>query len=156
MRWVQDSYSAVSGQKINYEKSLICFSFNVMQQSRDEVVGSLGVCEGDTFGKYQGSPSLVGRKRKVILAFIKDKILTRVRSWNAKFLSRADREVLLKTVIKAMPSYAMMVFLLPIGICRDIETIMNEYWWTGTAGNGKGIKWKTWGVLAQNSWWNGI
>ncbi|XP_019159670.1 PREDICTED: uncharacterized protein LOC109156271 [Ipomoea nil] len=71
-------------------------------------------------------------------------ILAKVRTWNARFLSRAGREVLLKNVIQALPSYAMMVFLLPQGTCRDIETLMKEYWWTGTVGSGKGIRWRSW------------
>ncbi|XP_019163583.1 PREDICTED: uncharacterized protein LOC109159926 [Ipomoea nil] len=46
-----------------------------------------------------------------------------------------------------MPSYAMLVFLLPQGICREIETLMNEYWWTGTVGNGRGLRWRSWSGL---------
>ncbi|XP_019160454.1 PREDICTED: uncharacterized protein LOC109157024 [Ipomoea nil] len=108
------------------------------------VTQSLRVTEGNTAGKYLGLPSLVGRRKKQILGFLKDRILAKVRSWNAKFLSRAGREVLLKNVIQAMPSYAMMVFLLPLGICKDIETLMNEYWWTGTMENGRGLRWRSW------------
>ncbi|XP_019196124.1 PREDICTED: uncharacterized protein LOC109190114 [Ipomoea nil] len=96
------------------------------QHVKEDVVVLLGVDEGDTAGRYLGLP------------------LAKVQSWNARFLSRAGREVLLKTVIQPMPSYVMMVFLLPIGLCKEIETIMNEYWWTDSAGQVRGIKWKSW------------
>ncbi|XP_019189231.1 PREDICTED: uncharacterized protein LOC109183618 [Ipomoea nil] len=85
--------------------------------------------------------------KKHILGFLKERILGKVRSWNAKFLSKAGREVLLKNVIQAMSSYAMMVFLLPSGICKEIETLMNEHRWTGSVNNGKGIRWRTWAGL---------
>ncbi|XP_019150584.1 PREDICTED: uncharacterized protein LOC109147383 [Ipomoea nil] len=144
MKYVLDKYSRASGQMINYDKSVVYFSSNMKPAQRTMVTQILGGVEGDTAGKYLGLPSIVGRRKKQILGFLKYKILAKVRSWNARFLSRAGREVLLKNVIQAMPSYAMMVFLLPRGTCRDIETIMNEYWWTGTMGNGKGIRWRSW------------
>ncbi|XP_019166948.1 PREDICTED: uncharacterized protein LOC109162718 [Ipomoea nil] len=28
-----------------------------------------------------------------------------------------------------------------------METLMNEYWWTGSVGSGKGIRWRLWGGL---------
>ncbi|XP_031106197.1 uncharacterized protein LOC116010837 [Ipomoea triloba] len=116
MKYVLDTYSAASGQKLNFDNSMVCFGTNVHQQQRNEVINILGVSQGDTAQKYLGLPSLVGRNKKPILGFLKDKILNRVRSWNSKFLSRAGREVLIKNVLQAMPCYAMMVFLLPIGM----------------------------------------
>ncbi|XP_019184299.1 PREDICTED: uncharacterized protein LOC109179193 [Ipomoea nil] len=46
-----------------------------------------------------------------------------------------------------MPCYAMIVFLLPIGLCNEIESILNRYWWSGTVTGGKGIRWKSWTKL---------
>lgn len=148
MKNILDMYSIASGQRINFDKSLVCFSTNVPQQTRNEVVNILEVSQGETHGKYLGLPSLVGRNKKTIQGFLKDKILNRVRSWNSKFLSRAGREVLLKNVLQALPCYAMMVFLLPVGLCREIEIALNEYWWTGMIGNGKGMRWRSWNGLS--------
>ncbi|XP_031120296.1 uncharacterized protein LOC116023435 [Ipomoea triloba] len=147
MRTILDVYSAALGQRINFDKSMVCFSTNVSQNDRHDVVNTLGISEGDTTGKYLGLPSLVSRKKKVILGYLKDNILSRVRSWNSRFMSRAGREVLLKNVLQAMLCYAMMVFLLPVGLCADIESILNKYWWTGTVGNGTGLRWKSWSRL---------
>ncbi|XP_019198180.1 PREDICTED: uncharacterized protein LOC109192007 [Ipomoea nil] len=149
MRYVLDTYARASGQHVNYDKSAACFSANVPQSRRNEVVDVLGVEEGETSGKYLGLPSLVGRRKNAILGFLKDRILTRVRSWNAKFLSRAGREVLLKNVLQAMPAYAMMVFLLPLGLCREIEVVLNQYWWSGDVSNGRGIRWRSWEGLSR-------
>lgn len=81
------------------------------------VVGSImGVrMEGDA-GNYLGLPSLVGKNKRDILGFIKSKIVTIISSWNHNFLSRAGREVLIKSVIQAIPSFAMNLFLLHKGL----------------------------------------
>ncbi|KAL6509414.1 hypothetical protein OROGR_022724 [Orobanche gracilis] len=94
---------------VNYEKSAICFRRNTVEADRRAAESILGVREGTTAEKYLGLPSLVGRRKKEILGYLKDRILGQIRSWNSKFLSRAGREVLLKSVIQAMPSYAMMM-----------------------------------------------
>ncbi|CAH9072880.1 unnamed protein product [Cuscuta epithymum] len=46
-----------------------------------------------------------------------------------------------------MPTYAMNVFLLPIDLCREIEVLMNGFWWQGKSG--RGIRWKAWDFLSQ-------
>ncbi|XP_019150691.1 PREDICTED: uncharacterized protein LOC109147545 [Ipomoea nil] len=148
MKEVLDVYALASGQLVNYDKSVLCFSANVAQHSRENVVNVLGVAQGDTAGRYLGLPSLVGRNKKAILGFLKDRILNRVRSWNSRFLSRAGWEVLLKNVLQAMPCFAMMVFALPITMCKEIEVMLNRYWWTGSIVNAKGIRWKAWQAVS--------
>ncbi|XP_019158352.1 PREDICTED: uncharacterized protein LOC109155081 [Ipomoea nil] len=48
-----------------------------------------------------------------------------------------------------MPTYAMMVSLLPLGLCREFQNIMNQYWWIGRVGDGRGIKWRSWEGLCK-------
>ncbi|KAK9190098.1 hypothetical protein WN943_018699 [Citrus x changshan-huyou] len=56
-------------------------------------------------------------------------------------LSRARKEILLKTVALVMPNYAMSVYLLPKDLCRELEGMMNSYWWRNNHSRGKGINW---------------
>lgn len=37
---------------------------------------------------------------------------------------RAGKEVLLKTVIQSLPTYAIIIFLLHIDTCNDLERMM--------------------------------
>jgi hypothetical protein len=46
-------------------------------------------------GKYFGLPSIIGRDKKSILSFIKDRIWKKIQRWNSRSLSRAYKEVLI-------------------------------------------------------------
>ena len=41
---------------------------------------------------------------------------------------KAGREVLIKTIAQAIPTYSMSLFLLPKTLCSDINSIMAKYW----------------------------
>ena len=59
-------------------------------------------------------------------------IWRKLQGWEGKLLSQASREVLIKSVIQAIPTYAMGCFKLPLGLCDDIETMIKKF------GGGKG------------------
>ncbi|KAM6580302.1 hypothetical protein CsatA_004076 [Cannabis sativa] len=64
------------------------------------------------------------------------------------FENASGKEILLKTVVQSMPTYAMSVFLLPIGTCNEIEKLMASFWWKTKSSNGRGIIWMSWDCLA--------
>lgn len=156
MRDILAEYEEASGQMINYEKSTITVSKNVDDDMQNKVAEILKVRKGEGGSRYLGLPSLVGRRKKEILGFIKDRIVSRVNSWNNKFLSKAGKDVLLKSVIQAIPSYAMSVFLLPLNTCKEIETLMNGYWWGHNSNEVKGIRWMTWSRLCKSKKHGGL
>ncbi|PNX88133.1 ribonuclease H [Trifolium pratense] len=94
-------------------------------------------------GNYLGLPSMIGRKKKDVFAYIKDRVWKRINSWKGRSLSRAGKEVMIKSVLQAIPSYVMSIYLLPDSIIKDIERMMNSFWWGGGANN-KGIRWLAW------------
>ncbi|KAM1113445.1 hypothetical protein ACFX2B_045563 [Malus domestica] len=48
----------------------------------------------------------------------------------------------------AMPNYAMSCFKLPIGVCRDMEKAIRNYWWRGNEQR-KGVNWISWDRLMK-------
>ncbi|XP_019181782.1 PREDICTED: uncharacterized protein LOC109176840 [Ipomoea nil] len=128
------------------DDSLLFFKAKVHKNTRDndrnDVALILGVDQAPNYGKYLGLPSFIGRNKKAAFSYIEDKIRQRIVSWNKKLLTQASKEVLLKSVAQAMPTFSMSVFLLPMGICTAIERTMNRYWWG--SGNDRGIHWKAW------------
>lgn len=75
------------------------------KQVQEEIKNMLIVRNDLSNTKYLGLPSLVGRSKKRVFSFIKEKVWKRIRSWNSKLLSRAGKAVLLKSVAQAIPSY---------------------------------------------------
>jgi len=70
----------------------------------------------------------VGKSRKLAFHDIIDKVAQRLGNWKVKFLSQAGKEVLLKAVIQAIPTYCMGVLQLPIGLCKEINQLMQKFW----------------------------
>jgi hypothetical protein len=85
-------YEHASGQAINFRKSAIAFSTNTSQDIIVAIKSILGVYETIGSGKYLGLPSMVGRNKKAIFSYLKDRIWKKCQSWNARSLSRAVRK----------------------------------------------------------------
>ena len=67
-------YERASGQKINSDKTTLFFSNNTSNVTKDEIKNLLGVAEIKEYERYLGLPTVVGRKKKVSLNFIKDRV----------------------------------------------------------------------------------
>jgi len=48
---------------------------------------------------------MIGRDRKATFAYIKDRVWQKINSWSGKCLSKAGREVMIKSVLQEIPSY---------------------------------------------------
>ncbi|XP_031099793.1 uncharacterized protein LOC116003991 [Ipomoea triloba] len=149
-------FSLASRQHINYNKSSLMFSKNVDSLTREVVCEVMGISEGSHSGRYLGLPSLVGRSKNQILGFIRQKVISRIKSWNNNFLLKAGREVLIKNVLHAIPTFAMSIFLLPVETCNGIELAMNKFWWKGDVDSNRGINWKKWQDLCKPKSFGGM
>jgi len=84
--------------------------------------------EMDNQRKYMGLPMCVGRSKKVIFQMLKQRIWDRDNGWNEKLLSQAGWETLVKSVLQAIPTYAMGVFKLPASFCDEVRSIVSNFW----------------------------
>ncbi|KAJ9163052.1 hypothetical protein P3X46_022767 [Hevea brasiliensis] len=114
------------GQLINFSKSLLCFSANTSSAVHDSITNILHVVEHDNIGNYLGLPTIVGRNKKEVFQFVKDKVWHRLHSWSCRTLFRVGKEILLKTVLQALPNYVMNLFLLPKTLCEELQRINHE------------------------------
>lgn len=76
---------------------------------------------------YLGLPALVGKNKRASFDQLKQKVWKRVQVWEAKLFSQAAREVLIKLVIQAIPTFAMSCFKLPTSLCHEIETLIWKF-----------------------------
>lgn len=71
---------------------------------------------------------------------------TKLHGWKSKLFSIGGREVLIKVVAQAIPSYTMSVFRLPSTLCHQIRSMIVKYWWGATRSE-KCIYWRKWSLL---------
>ncbi|CAH9106024.1 unnamed protein product, partial [Cuscuta epithymum] len=154
VREILHAYETASGQTINYNKSKFFFSANVPAHIQEGLMEVMRVEYAGNEEKYLGLPAFFGKRKKEILSYIRNRVVSRIQNWNSKFLSRAGREIMLKTVIQTMPTYTMNVFLLPLDLCRELEVMMNGYWWKGKSE--KGIRWRNWDSLCKPKKYGGM
>ncbi|GAU18647.1 hypothetical protein TSUD_124800 [Trifolium subterraneum] len=113
------TYELASGQEINLAKSEVFFSRNLSHAAKEDLASILGVRHVLGTGIYLG-----------------------------RALSKAGKEVMIKYVLQAIPSYVMSLFILPSSLIDDIEKMLNAFWWGGGSHNNKGIHWLAWDKLA--------
>ena len=66
--------------------------------------------------KYLGLPITSGKSKVNTFKELQEKITKRVMGWKEKFISKARREILIKIVAQAIPTYSMGLFKIPKSI----------------------------------------
>ncbi|XP_075499773.1 uncharacterized protein LOC142538311 [Primulina tabacum] len=112
-------YERASGQLINFEKSSLSFSSNTNEQVCDQIKSALAI------------PSSAG-----------------IQGWGNKFFSAGGKETLIKSVLQAIPTYAMSYFRIPKSICEEIERECANFWWGKEEGRRR-LHWKKWRDLCK-------
>ena len=131
-------YESWSGQKINKDKTAVFFSKSTTDEAKSSIKNLFQVQKVKSYKKYLGLPSFVGRGKKTSFNYIKERVWKKLQGWEGKLLSRAGREVLIKSVIQAVPTYAMGCLKLPLGLCDGIKVMIKKFWW-GQKGNRRKI-----------------
>ncbi|CAK8561300.1 unnamed protein product [Lathyrus sativus] len=112
------TYADTSGQEINLNKSDMFYSRNISNAAKEDLASIMGACRMLGTGKYLGLPFMIGRRR----------------------------EIMIKSVLQAISPYIMSLFIIPYGVCNDIEKMLNSFWW-GEGSNNRGIHWMAWDKL---------
>ena len=126
---ILNRYKEASGQKINIDKSSVFFSSKTPQDLRESILNILGPMQDSRHNKYLGLPSMIGKSKAQVFAEVKDRVAKKLTGWKGKLLSIGGREILIKVVAQAVPTYTMSCFQLPKTLCQDLESMMRSFWW---------------------------
>ena len=148
-------YESASSQKINPDKSSVFFSPNTPSATRDEILNSLGPMQDSQHKKYLGLPSLIGKSKTQVFVEIKEIVGKKLAGWKGKLLSIGGREVLVKAVAQAVPTYTMSCFQLPKSLCDDLERMMKNFWW-GQRNQESKIAWVSWKKMCKSKLHGGM
>jgi hypothetical protein len=75
--------------------------------------------------KYSGMPS--DGAMNSAFKYLKDRVWKRVQGWMEQCLSAGGKEVLIKSVAQAIPTYSMSCFKLPRGLCLHINSLLRNF-----------------------------
>ena len=140
LKAVLDAYCAASGQMMSVEKSSIFFSPNTKVEDKAHICTILNIMTEALNDKYLGLPSNVGMDKSDCFQFLIDRIVMKISGWKEKLLSAGGKEILLKSVVQAIPTYTMSVFKIPKNNCKGIIDAMSHFWW-GDEDNHKRMHW---------------
>jgi hypothetical protein len=99
--------------------------------------------------KYLGLPVYIGRARKRMFQYLKGKIWARIQGWKEKILSKAGKEILIKAVAQAIPTFAMSCFDLTKELCDEISAMICKFWWSQMDKETK-LHWLSWEKLSKS------
>lgn len=132
VKGILQTYERASGQKVNFQKSAICFSRNTKRITQVQLDTIFGVEWVDKQERYLRLPTLFGKNRRACFSHIKERLWKKLQSWKGKCFSVAGKELLIKVVAQAIPLYSMNCFLLPKYFCDELHQLIASYWWTET------------------------
>ncbi|XP_017635935.1 uncharacterized protein LOC108478000 [Gossypium arboreum] len=119
---------------------------NALKEILQEYEG-LNVHCSTNMEKYLGLSNRVGRKKKRAFQNLKDRLKQKNNSWSITVISQEGREVFIKAVLQAIPTYKMACFLLSKSLCSDLENIMSSFWRQKGHGR-KSMHWCDWKALS--------
>ncbi|KAL4286440.1 hypothetical protein AHAS_Ahas19G0086400 [Arachis hypogaea] len=69
-----------------------------------------------------------------------EKMKEKIEGWKESILNQAGKEVLIKAVIQAIPTYAMSILRFPKSFCNNLNAKVAKFWWRKE----RGVHWKAW------------
>lgn len=104
---ILEIYNSVSGQLINFNKSGVCYSSNTPSDLKQELCDFIGMPHLSRSVKYLGLLAFLGRSKVEAYNFLLERTLLKLQGWKQKQLNQAGKEVMIKYVVQAIPSYAL-------------------------------------------------
>ncbi|XP_040987705.1 uncharacterized protein LOC121235427 [Juglans microcarpa x Juglans regia] len=144
-----------SGQFLNKDKTAVFFSSNTKEVDKRLILEEGGAVLRGNYENYLGLPVVVGRSKYNAFRGIKEKVWRKINNWKNSFLSAVGKEVLIKAVLQAVPTYTMSVFQLPKQLCKELNVMLGRFWW-GNQKSGNGVHWCSWERMGKQKGKGGL
>ena len=104
------------------------FNKSTSEDKRNHIKQALEALEIKKYEKL-GLPSLVGRWKKASFNYTKERVWRKLQGREEKLLLQAGKEILMKVIVQAIPTYTMSCFKLPLDLCNYIESLIRKFQW---------------------------
>lgn len=122
-------YCELTGQEVNWHKTVVHFSQNVGRQLRKELSDVLQVQECNHKGSYLRHPFCNFKYKKEVYKSVVERLSNKLIGWKQKCLSMAGRTILIKSIALAIPSHIMQSFLIPKGVLSKMDAMIRDFFW---------------------------
>lgn len=103
----------------------------------------LGIQNIGGMGSYLGLPENIGGSKVQVFGFVQDRVDTRINGWTFRFFTKRGKEVVIKSVVTALPNHVMSCYRLPQTTVKKLTSTVTKFWWN-PGGSTKGMHWKSW------------
>lgn len=116
---------------------MVNFSPNTPMSQRVILDGLLKLKMVEKLDGYLDLSISVGKKKSIVFQNIMDRIASRINSWSKRLLSNGGKEIFIKSIIQAIPTYAFSVSW----HLRECLRIFSRWWVAFGGGRGKEEGW---------------
>jgi hypothetical protein len=106
MKFILFCFEAMSGMKINYNKSEI-FGISLTPELQEEVAKTFGYRVGQMPMIFLGLPVSDTKITKTQLSYVSDKANRRLATWKCDTLSSGGKATLINSCLSSLPMYTM-------------------------------------------------
>ncbi|CAL2237693.1 unnamed protein product [Prunus armeniaca] len=137
MKQCLDDFCQLSGQRVSFEKSMICVSPNTCSELANSIAAISGSHLTTSLGKYLGVPLIHTRVTKQTYQEVIAKVQKRLGSWKSHTLSMVGRITLLQYVTTTIPIYTKQTAKLPMSVCDKLDQLNRNFLWGHTSNTSK-------------------
>lgn len=148
LKHILEDYEVASRQRVNLQKSSIFFGKGCKEEEKSGLKNVIGIESEALSERYLGLPTVVGKSKEGTFKHVREASSSKVSGWKGQGLSKAAREVLVKFILQATPTYTMSCFQLTKKLCGNLSSISSKFWWGASTGERK-VHWIAWDKMYE-------
>jgi hypothetical protein len=155
LKRVLHDYEVSSGQRVNLQKSSVFFGSGCNENLKAGLKQQIGIgCEALS-ERYLGLPTVVGRSKEGCFQYLTERTWGKVRGLKGQGMSKEGRSTLVKSVLQAVPGFAMSCFQLAKKQCKKLSSVSSNFWWGESDGQRK-VHWISWERMCKSKQTGGL
>ena len=129
LSWILLYFEALSGLKVNLDKSVILLVGDV--ENIEQLACELGCKAGTLPSTYLGLPLGTRQNSVRIWEGIEERFRRGLTAWKRQYISKGGRLTLIRSTLSNLPIYLLSLFRLPKGVKSSMEKIQRDFLWGG-------------------------
>jgi hypothetical protein len=143
LKKILQDYEVSSGQRVNLNKSAILFAPGCPDSVKEDVKSRIGIACEALSERYLGLPTVVERSKDGCFKYVTDRSWAKVKGLKGQGMSKEAKNVIVKSVLQAVPAYPMSYFRFSKKLCKNLSSVSSNFWWGDTQEQRKvhGVAW---------------